>query len=74
MTLCKICNQPLKEDGTCRKVYTAVQAFKEGLSAANHPSHYGGNTPHEVIKCLEAWGLERDALLWNGRKVHRPRR
>ena len=31
----------------------------------NHPSHYGGDTPHEVIKCLEAWGLEHDALLWN---------
>ena len=31
----------------------------------NHPAHYGGDTEHEVIKCLEAWGLESDALLWN---------
>lgn len=31
----------------------------------NHPSHYGGDVPHEVVKCLEAWGLESDALLWN---------
>ena len=30
-----------------------------------HPAHYGGDVPHEVIKCLEAWGLELDALLWN---------
>lgn len=21
----------------------------------NHPSHYGGDTPYEVIKVLEAW-------------------
>jgi hypothetical protein len=34
----------------------------------NHPAHYGGDTPHEVIKCLEAWGLEWDALLWNAVK------
>lgn len=33
-----------------------------------HPSHYGGDVPHEVIKCLHAWGLESDALLWNSAK------
>lgn len=34
--------------------------------AVNHPAHYGGaDAPHEVIKCLRAWGLESDALLWN---------
>lgn len=31
----------------------------------NHPSHYGGDVPHEVIKCLEAWGLVNDAYLFN---------
>lgn len=31
----------------------------------DHPAHYGGDVPHEVVKCLEAWGLEKDALLWN---------
>lgn len=36
--------------------------------AVNHPSHYGGDVPHEVVKCLEAWGLESDALLWNAVK------
>lgn len=34
----------------------------------NHPSHYGGDVPHEVWKCLNAWGLEKDALLWNAVK------
>jgi len=34
----------------------------------DHPAHYGGDVPHEVVKCLEAWGLEADALLWNSVK------
>ncbi len=34
----------------------------------NHPSYYGGDTEHETIKCLSAWGLESDALLWNAAK------
>ena len=23
----------------------------------NHPDHYGGDTPYEAIKVIEAWGL-----------------
>lgn len=23
----------------------------------HHPNHYGGDTPYEVIKVIEAWGL-----------------
>lgn len=23
----------------------------------NHPEHYGGDTPYEAIKVIEAWGL-----------------
>lgn len=35
----------------------------------HHPAHYGGDTPHEIIKCLAAWGLDkRDAYLWNAVK------
>lgn len=30
----------------------------------NHPSHYGGDVPHEVWKCLEAWGLHLSAYAW----------
>ena len=36
--------------------------------AVNHPVHYGGDVPHEVYKCLRAWGLEGDALIWNAVK------
>lgn len=25
--------------------------------AVNHPQHYGGDTPYEAIKVIEAWGL-----------------
>lgn len=39
-----------------------------GLEAVHHPAHYGGDTAYEVIKVLAAWGLERDALLWNAVK------
>lgn len=31
----------------------------------DHPAHYGGDTPYEVIKVLEAWGFFNDALLFN---------
>ena len=33
--------------------------------AVNHPAHYGGDVPHEVYKCLAAWGLISNAYLWN---------
>lgn len=36
--------------------------------SVNHPSHYGGDVPHEVYKCLRAWDLESDALIWNAVK------
>ena len=26
--------------------------------AVNHPAHYGGDTPYEAIKVIEAWGLD----------------
>ena len=31
-----------------------------------HPPHYGGEgNPYEVIKVCEAWGLDKDAYLFN---------
>ena len=34
--------------------------------AVNHPPHYGGeDNPYEVIKVAEAWGLDKDAYLFN---------
>lgn len=42
---------------------------KVGSDGSKDSVHYGGaDNPHEVIKCLEAWGLEKDALLWNAVK------
>jgi hypothetical protein len=37
-----------------------------GSDGKRDSTHYGGaDNPHETIKCLHAWGLENDALLWN---------
>lgn len=38
------------------------------MEDVEHPPHYGGDVTHEVAKCLESWGLESDALLWNAVK------
>lgn len=27
------------------------------MSTIDHPAHYGGDTPYEAIKVIEAWGL-----------------
>lgn len=40
----------------------------EKKEAVHHPPHYGGDVPHEVWKCLEAWGLEQHAYRWNAVK------
>jgi uncharacterized protein DUF3310 len=34
----------------------------------NHPAHYGGDSVHETIKCMEAHGLDRDFCLGNSFK------
>lgn len=31
---------------------------EDSQEQVNHPQHYGGDTPYEVIKVLEAWELE----------------
>ena len=32
----------------------------------NHPEHYGGEeSDYEVVKVAEAWGLDKDAYLFN---------
>lgn len=45
-----------------------LRSASDASNAVNHPAHYGGNVPHETIKCLAAWGLESNALLWNAVK------
>lgn len=42
-----------------------VQKVFRQEETVNHPSHYGGDTTYEVIKVLEAWGLDRDFCLGN---------
>lgn len=37
----------------------------EPVESVDHPAHYGGDTAYEVIKVLEAWGLDTDAYLFN---------
>lgn len=34
----------------------------------NHPAHYGGDTPYETIKVIEAWGLHNSYCLGNAIK------
>ena len=32
----------------------------------HHPEHYGGaDNPYEVVKVAEAWGIDKDAYLFN---------
>jgi len=42
-----------------------AKAFDDKEMVYN-PEHYGGaDNPYEVIKVCEAWGLDRDAYLFN---------
>ena len=66
-----LCNAAVDQDGetwtrddvTCLKCLAllseclALLNVGEPNKAVRHPSHYGGDVPHEVIKCLSAWGL-----------------
>ncbi len=36
---------------------SGIQKPEGGPEAINHPAHYGGDTPYEAIKVIEAWGL-----------------
>lgn len=43
-----------------------VKQLDEAKEAVEHPAHYGGDdNPYEVIKVAEAWGLDKDAYLFN---------
>lgn len=54
MKLCpktdQACAKGCPDDGCALIVVAASQR-----EMINHPSHYGGDTPYEVIKVLEAW-------------------
>ncbi len=46
----------------------ATDDLADHTPTIDHPPHYGGDVPHETYRCLHAWGLEGDALLWNAVK------
>lgn len=35
----------------------AASPFQRPDETVNHPAHYGGDTPYEAIKVIEAWRL-----------------
>ena len=39
--------------------------MKNEAETVDHPAHYGGDTVYEVVKVAEAWGLDKDAYLFN---------
>lgn len=59
----KICRACSQRGYTIETKGTKVKGEK-----VNHPQHYGGDVVYEVIKVLHAWGLEKNAYLWNAVK------
>lgn len=47
------------------KKQQSVRKISSKVETINHPSHYGGNSPYEVIKVCEEWGFDKDAYLFN---------
>ena len=72
--LCRLCGEsasvPITLDYGKEFAHTScvskLYANNADPETVDHPDHYGGkDNPYEVIKVLEAWRLEEDALLWN---------
>jgi len=45
--------------------YSQTNSEKNSKEMVDHPTHYGGDNTYEVIKVCEAWGLDKDAYLFN---------
>lgn len=68
---CDACHkhQELKSFILCGGMKAELGSSKVGSDGSTDSAHYGGaDNPHETIKCLQAWGLEKDALLWTAGK------
>lgn len=67
MRVCKTCGAlGGMHKATCTLPYLTWQGAAPATEAVNHPLHYGGeDDPYEVIKVAEAWGLDKDAYLFN---------
>ena len=55
----------MTDSATNLKHYAEKEAEEVPKEAVAHPAHYGGDTTYEVIKVAEAWGLDKDAYLFN---------
>lgn len=74
---CQVCGKPSplvqatdcpEADATQRAMMAGALLGQRGVAMGervNHPLHYGGDTTYEVIKVLEAWGLDKDFCLGN---------
>lgn len=66
---CKVgfdwCDCALEEEAIKSSDGTLAVVDEALPEAVNHPAHYGGDTTYEVIKVAEAWGLDKDAYLFN---------
>ena len=69
-----------KKKKKAAKARAAVaKAVLEPKEMVNHPAHYGGDTPYEVIKVLEAWltpeeyegFLKGNIIKYNARARHK---
>jgi hypothetical protein len=49
-----------------KQSYYFKQNKMKNKEMVEHPDHYGGkDNPYEVVKVAEAWGLDKDAYLFN---------
>ena len=47
-------------------IYYVKILRKMNKEMVNHPNHYGGkDNVYEVVKVCEAWGLDKDAYIFN---------
>ncbi len=41
----------------CAHYWESYHLQQRALNNFDHPAHYGGDVPHEAIKCITAWQL-----------------
>lgn len=59
---CICCGKPFEPRALSDGICDPCRNDPNGLEKVNHPRHYGGDTPYEVIKVLEHW-LTRDEFI-----------